>query len=110
MAALALPSEPACRVYVTPLAAADRARVKATQRVKLLAGRWPGLTVEDQGSRLRSGNRIHPVNDVLFFLELAEEGFAGYIRNPGTLPKWEKPNMLVKYYVTTRGVETGPRQ
>ena len=31
--------------------------------------------------------------------------FLGYIRDRGTLPAWERPNMLAKYYVTTTGTE-----
>ena len=27
------------------------------------------------------------------------------LRDPGRLPAWEKPNMLAKYYVTTKAVE-----
>ena len=94
-------------IYVTPLAGADRAQVRAAieNRLRLLAGRWPGLTVEDQGSRFHVAIPSNlRVNDVEFFLQLAEK-FAGYIRKPGTMPAWEKPDMLVKYYVTTRGVE-----
>ena len=31
--------------------------------------------------------------------------FFGFLKNPKSLPAWEKPNMLAKYYVTTKGVE-----
>ena len=31
--------------------------------------------------------------------------FLGYLRHGGTLPTWERPNMLAKYYVTTTGTE-----
>jgi hypothetical protein len=31
--------------------------------------------------------------------------FFEYLKNPKTLPAWEKPNMLAKYYVSTKGVE-----
>ncbi len=30
--------------------------------------------------------------------------FLQYVRDRGTLPAWERPNMLAKYYVTTEGV------
>jgi hypothetical protein len=42
--------------------------------------------------------------DVEYFLLIADR-FAGYVRNPETLPKWEKANMLVKYWITTQGVK-----
>ena len=28
-----------------------------------------------------------------------------YLRQRGTLPAWERPNMIAKYYVTTAGTE-----
>ena len=31
--------------------------------------------------------------------------FLGYLKAPASLPKWERPNMLAKYYVTTKAVE-----
>jgi hypothetical protein len=31
--------------------------------------------------------------------------FFEYLKQPETLPAWEKPNMLAKYYVSTKGVE-----
>lgn len=31
--------------------------------------------------------------------------FLGYLQAPQSLPAWEKSNMLVKYYISTKGVE-----
>ena len=31
--------------------------------------------------------------------------FLGYLRTRGTVPGWERPNMLAKYFVTTTGTE-----
>jgi hypothetical protein len=31
--------------------------------------------------------------------------FLGYLGDPKTMPRWEKANMLAKYYVTTKGTE-----
>lgn len=31
--------------------------------------------------------------------------FFGYLHTPATLPAWEQSNMLVKYFISTRGVE-----
>ena len=31
--------------------------------------------------------------------------FFEYLKDPKALPAWEKPNMLAKYYVSTKGVE-----
>jgi hypothetical protein len=29
--------------------------------------------------------------------------FLEYLKSPGKMPAWERPNMLAKYYVTTIG-------
>ena len=31
--------------------------------------------------------------------------FFDYVRSPGSMPEWERANMLAKYYVSTKGVE-----
>jgi hypothetical protein len=31
--------------------------------------------------------------------------FLGYLKDPKSLPAWEKSNMLVKYAISTKGVE-----
>jgi hypothetical protein len=94
-------------VYVTPkpehraavLAAIDR-------RLAKLASRYPGLSrTEDKDGRVRI---VIPqslrIPDIDYFLMVAEM-FAGYVRQPSTLPKWERPNMLAKYWITTQGVK-----
>jgi hypothetical protein len=98
-------------VDVTPRRAAVAPAVRRAleSRLSALASRYPGLTVREDGGRLHVV--IPPVlriNDAEYFLLLAQR-FAGYIRNPGTLPKWERPNMVTKYYVTTHGVELARR-
>ena len=35
--------------------------------------------------------------------------FFEYLRDPKRLPAWEKPNMLAKYYTTTKGLELSYR-
>jgi hypothetical protein len=45
------------------------------------------------------------IPDIDYFLMVAEM-FAGYVRQAfDTLPAWERPNMLAKYWVTTQGVK-----
>lgn len=75
------------------------------RRLQKLASRYPGLShVEDNG-RIRI---VVPKElrrpDVEYFLLIAER-FAGYVQKPGSIPRWEKPNMLAKYWVTTQGVK-----
>jgi hypothetical protein len=47
--------------------------------------------------RLRVGHEAH-------FAQVTRQFFR-YLKNPKAMPSWEKPGMLAKYYVTTRGVE-----
>jgi hypothetical protein len=86
-------------VYVTP---SDRDRVKV---IAALERKYPGrLHPESHGSIrivIPPGQR-RP--DVEYFLLIADK-FARYVRHPETLPKWEKANMLAKYWITTQGVK-----
>ncbi|MBM3335757.1 oxidoreductase, partial [Candidatus Sumerlaeota bacterium] len=85
----------------------DRAAVRQAveRKVAALQATYPGLEVGDRGERIwvtipekyRVGHEAH------FGLLIRQ--FMQYVRNPKTLPAWEKPNMLSKYYVTTKGVE-----
>lgn len=94
-------------VYVIPNTAADQAAVRAAlqRRVAALQGDCPGVAVAEEANRLRI---IIPaalrISHEEHFALLARR-FLEYVRHPDTLPAWEKPNMLAKYYVTTRGVE-----
>jgi hypothetical protein len=70
-----------------------------------LAKARPGLTVEDEGTRFRIGiPDSYRVGHEAHFAQVTDR-FLGYLRNSTSLPKWEKANMLAKYYVTTRAVE-----
>ena len=94
-------------LYVVPNRPADAPAVQAAlvRRVAEIAKTRPGLTVEDEGSRLRVGipDRCR-VGHEAHFAEVTER-FLGYLKDPATLPKWEKANMLAKYWVTTQAVE-----
>jgi hypothetical protein len=39
------------------------------------------------------------------YFALLVDRFLGYVRNPKSMPEWERPNMIAKYYVTTRAVQ-----
>lgn len=45
----------------------------------------------------------HLRSDREHFADVANKFFE-YLNSPQTVPEWEKTNMLVKYYVTTKGV------
>jgi predicted dehydrogenase len=81
------------------LASAVRARIERLQET------YPGvgceiikdglhITIPD---RYRVGHEAH-------FAQVVEE-FLKYMKSPKSLPAWERPNMLAKYFVTTRGVQ-----
>jgi predicted dehydrogenase len=94
-------------LYVIPSGADTRAQVgdALKTRVAALQREYPGIAVEERGTefrvaipdRLRLGHEAH-------FAEVTSD-FLGYLRDRGTLPAWERPNMLAKYFVTTTGTE-----
>jgi predicted dehydrogenase len=94
-------------LYVVPAAAAMKPQVLAALRAKTeaLKSAYPGIGVEDRGAEiritipdsLRLGHEAH-------FAQVTGS-FLAHLRNRRTLPKWERPNMLAKYYVTTKGTE-----
>ena len=49
--------------------------------------------------KYRDGHEAH-------FAEVARRFFT-YLRDPGSIPSWEAPNMLAKYYTTTSGLALG---
>jgi predicted dehydrogenase len=94
-------------LYVVPNQSSDAEAVtqSVNERLELLGAKFPGLQVEDKGGLLRIvvpdkyrvGHEAH-------FAEVAGH-FLAYLKDPRTLPAWEKANMRAKYAVTTRGVE-----
>jgi predicted dehydrogenase len=98
-------------LYVVPNAPADKAALRATVQKKMAAlqAQHPGVGVEDLGpelrvtipDRLRIGHEDH-------FAQVTQR-FLRYVRDRSTLPAWERPNMLAKYYVTTEGTALARR-
>ena len=81
------------------LATAVRARVERLQAT------YPGVAYESAGDELhitipqhyRVGHEAHFAQVVRQFLK--------YMKSPDSLPAWERPNMLAKYFVTTKGAQ-----
>lgn len=99
-------------VYVLPNATPDRAPVSAAlqQRVAALQNTWPGLTVEEQDGRFHVKiPELFRISHEAHFALVAQR-FLDYVRNPETLPAWEKPNLIAKYFVTTKGVQIAVKQ
>ena len=94
-------------LYIVPAEADQKSAVLAAVKAKIAAlqSAYPGVGVEDRGGEirviipeaLRIGHEAH-------FAQVATN-FLKYVRDRRTLPAWERPNMLAKYYVTTKGVE-----
>jgi predicted dehydrogenase len=92
-------------LYVVPNVPGDKAGVLAAVRARVAAvqGRYPDVGAEDRGAEiritipdaLRVGHEGH-------FAQVTQ-AFLRYVRDRSTLPAWERPNMVAKYYVTTRG-------
>jgi predicted dehydrogenase len=98
-------------LYVIPNVPGDQAAVLAAVQ-KTIAGlqaTHPGTAALEQGAeirvtipdRLRVGHEDH-------FAQVTQR-FLRYVRDRGTLPAWERPNMLAKYYVTTEGTALARR-
>lgn len=94
-------------LYVIPNRPDDRAGVRAAlhKRVADLQARFAGIAVKDTDlgfqvtipDKFRIGHEAH-------FAQVTNQ-FLTYLQEPGALPKWEKANMLAKYFVTTKGLE-----
>jgi predicted dehydrogenase len=98
-------------IHVIPNDPSLKAEVMAAlqKKVAALQNKYPGVVAADEGDKLRvtfpdkyrDGHEAH-------FGQVATRFFE-YLRDPKRLPAWEKPNMLAKYYTTTKGLEMGHR-
>jgi predicted dehydrogenase len=86
-------------LYVVP---EDSGVVHALRsKLSALEKQYPGLGMEEQGAELRvTIPDLYRVGHEAHFAQVTNQFFA-YLKQPETLPAWEKPNMLAKYYVST---------
>jgi predicted dehydrogenase len=94
-------------LYVVPASAGERSQVLAAVRARVAALQkdFAGVTVEERGQEIhvaipdtfRVGHEAH-------FAEVTRE-FLRMLRDRRALPAWERPNMLAKYFVSTKGTE-----
>jgi predicted dehydrogenase len=90
-------------LYVVP--GEEGVKRALTEKIAALATQYPGLAVEDRGGevrvtipdRYRVGHEAH-------FAQVTNRFFE-YLRHPEQFPTWENPNMLAKYFVSTKGVD-----
>jgi len=94
-------------VYVVPNRGEGREACRAalTKRIAACHDRWPGLGVEAQAGRFRIviPDTLRASHEEHF--ELVARRFLDLVKHPTNLPAWEKPNLLAKYYVTTKGLQ-----
>ena len=93
-------------VYVVPNPGVEVPRLGEAlkQKIARLQTVYPGLAIELQGQRfhllipdaLRLGHEEH--------FALLSRQFLAYVNARGSMPSWEAPNLLAKYYITTEGV------
>jgi len=98
-------------LYVIPNSTADKAAVLAALRRRLagLQDAHPGVGAEDLGAELRV-----TIPDALRVSHEEHFGqvtrrFLRYVGDRSTLPAWERPNMVAKYFVTTTGTALARR-
>jgi predicted dehydrogenase len=90
-------------LYVFPRGAGARSALG--RKIGALASQYPGIAAEDQGARVRvSIPNQYRVGHEAHFAQVTNQFFE-YMKRPETFPAWENPNMLAKYYVSTKGVE-----
>jgi predicted dehydrogenase len=94
-------------VYVFPGSALDWPQVHRAleARVAALQATYPGVGVVDLGSHFRlTIPAAYRVGHEAHFAAVTSQ-FLRYVLGRERMPAWEKPNMLAKYFITTRGVE-----
>jgi hypothetical protein len=83
------------------VAGADRGALE--KRVGELAKHYPGIGMEERDSETRiTIPDSYRVGHEAHFAQVTNQ-FFGYLKNPETFPAWENPNMLAKYFVSTKG-------
>jgi predicted dehydrogenase len=94
-------------LYIIPNKTTEHSQVRRAidQRLRVLAPELPGLSVTDLGTHFRIAIPMeYRVGHEAHFAQVTKQ-FLRYLHGQDRLPAWEKPNMLAKYLVATRGVE-----
>jgi hypothetical protein len=94
-------------LYVVPNNPADKDPVLAAlkKKVEALQALFSGIGITDLGKEMRvEVPDKYRVGHEAHFAQVTNK-FLGYLKDPRSVPVWEAPNMLAKYYVTTKGLE-----
>jgi hypothetical protein len=96
-------------LYIVPASAALREEVFAAARRRIAKAqtRWPGLDAVGTGGELRlTIPEEFRVGHEAHFGQVARRFFE-YVRAPVSMPEWDRPCMMAKYFVSTKGVDAG---
>ncbi|HVP46889.1 MAG TPA: putative oxidoreductase C-terminal domain-containing protein [Bryobacteraceae bacterium] len=94
-------------LYVVANSASLKAEVFAALKKKVdeLQKAYPGVAIHEDGDEARlSIPQKYRVGHEAHFAQVTNR-FFDYLKAPRSIPGWEKANMLVKYFITTGGVE-----
>ena len=97
-------------LYVEPAPGADAEELAASLKkaVAELQSKYPGLTLKQPRSYQGRGWQVlipdeHRIGHEAHF-RMVTERYMQYLTE-GKLPEWEVPNMIAKYYITTRALQ-----
>jgi len=94
-------------LFIVPATDEAKAGVRdaLSKRIEAFQKFYPGITLDEQAGRFHIliPEALRTSHEQNFALVCRR--FLDYVRHPKSLPAWEKPNMLAKYYVTTKGIE-----
>ena len=90
-------------LYIEPLTPDPTSERSLTTQFVTLQAKYPGITLQKEGRRweviipdqYKEGHEAH-------FARVTEK-FLGFIKDHN-MPAWEVPNMIAKYYTTTKGL------
>ncbi len=90
-------------LYVVPNTSTPAWQKAMKETVAALEKTYPGVVWDAARGRVTIPEKYR-VGHEAHFAQVARK-FFGYARQPETQDTWERANMLVKYWITTRGVE-----
>jgi predicted dehydrogenase len=96
-------------LYIEPVSKDTAYEKVLTEAINTLSAKYNSVKLSNSkngwqvviSDKLREGHEAH-------FARVMER-FLDYLKN-GNLPAWEVPNMIAKYYTTTKGLETALKQ
>lgn len=91
-------------LYIVPVTNSKTYENALTDKLKLVQAKYPGIDLKKEGKiweviipdEYKEGHEAH-------FAKVTDK-FLEYIKK-GNMPKWEVPDMLAKYYITTTALE-----